>query len=142
MTGNIKSCGCLHEETLREFATIAGKISAEKRRVSAGRKLYVAYKWEAANDGREFSLTVEDFERISQKNCYYCGSLPEPRLMQRLTPTHCNGLDRVDNKKGYTLDNVVPCCAACNRFKSSTDYDTFITRIRKIYEHLIGGNPD
>ena len=27
------------------------------------------------------------------------------------------GLDRLDNSKGYVLDNVVPCCDKCNRLK-------------------------
>ena len=27
------------------------------------------------------------------------------------------GIDRIDNKMGYTLNNVVPCCSRCNFMK-------------------------
>lgn len=35
--------------------------------------------------------------------CHYCGD-SQKRI----------GLDRIDNSKGYTLDNVLPCCPTCN----------------------------
>jgi hypothetical protein len=35
--------------------------------------------------------------------CYYCGTIDEPR-----------GLDRKDNDLGHTMDNCIPCCAVCN----------------------------
>ena len=42
--------------------------------------------------------------------CFYCG--------EYLDDSTGVGLDRCDNKKGYTLNNVVPCCARCNRMKN------------------------
>ena len=37
--------------------------------------------------------------------CYYCNlELNETGI----------GLDRLDNKNGYNIDNVVPCCGPCN----------------------------
>lgn len=41
-------------------------------------------------------------ENIINKPCYYCGD------------THRIGCDRIDNSKGHTKDNVVPCCYECN----------------------------
>ena len=41
-------------------------------------------------------------ENIVNKPCYYCGD------------THRIGCDRIDNSKGHTKDNVVPCCFECN----------------------------
>lgn len=47
---------------------------------------------------------------ISSNKCHYCsGPLPETKV----------GLDRLDNYKGYHLDNVVPCCRYCNQMKSN-----------------------
>ena len=39
--------------------------------------------------------------------CIYCGS------------TKDIGLDRIDNKKGHSKDNVVPCCYICNTARNS-----------------------
>lgn len=39
---------------------------------------------------------------ITTKPCVYCGD------------THRVGCDRIDNSKGHTKDNVVPCCFDCN----------------------------
>lgn len=41
-------------------------------------------------------------ENIMSKPCHYCGD------------TNRIGCDRIDNKKGHTKDNVVPCCVECN----------------------------
>lgn len=48
-------------------------------------------------------LTVEWLkENITSKPCVYCSQ------------TENVGCDRVDNKKGHTMNNVVPCCTICN----------------------------
>lgn len=57
----------------------------------------------------DWSLSYEEFNKLVSQLCYYCGgSLPE---------VGC-GLDRIDNKKGYHLDNVLPACYTCNRIRS------------------------
>src|SRR3990167_8701685 len=57
---------------------------------------------------RQFDLTLEQFIEIRKNNCEYCeGPLSE----------YGSGLDRSDNSKGYTLNNVVPCCKQCNWIK-------------------------
>ncbi len=42
------------------------------------------------------------YEHIFPKPCIYCGK------------EGASGCDRIDNKKGHTKDNVVPCCHECN----------------------------
>lgn len=45
-------------------------------------------------------------ENIFSKPCVYCGD------------TYRVGADRLDNTKGHTKDNVVPCCVECNTAKN------------------------
>jgi hypothetical protein len=54
------------------------------------------------------TLTVSDLETLWLSPCSYCGGP---------LPTAGAGLDRLDNSKGYDLDNVVPCCGDCNRLR-------------------------
>jgi hypothetical protein len=71
----------------------------------------------------DWELSENQYEKlINNQVCYYCaGKLPEAGL----------GLDRKDNRKGYTLSNVVPCCKVCNALKSSfIKYEEF-KEIRK-----------
>jgi hypothetical protein len=37
-----------------------------------------------------------------------------------------NGIDRVDNTKGYSVDNCVPCCRRCNVAKADMTPDQFL----------------
>lgn len=56
-----------------------------------------------------WEINIDDYTVLLSNNCHYChGKLNETSV----------GLDRKDNSKGYTLDNVVPCCAACNTTRS------------------------
>ena len=47
-----------------------------------------------------------------------------------------NGLDRVDSLLPHNKDNVVPCCARCNRMKSDMSFDDFLKRISDIFVRL------
>ena len=59
--------------------------------------------------GRECDLNPEWFrENIEAKPCFYCGTEDEPR-----------GSDRIDNSKGHTAANVVPCCKLCNKTRNN-----------------------
>jgi hypothetical protein len=63
----------------------------------------------AKNYNQEWTLTREEFAVLRSKACDYCNG--------QLNPTG-SGLDRKDCSKGYTMDNVVPCCGTCNTFKN------------------------
>ncbi len=64
---------------------------------------YRIYQQGAKKKGLTFELTLLEFIDLTQRPCYYCGFIEL-----------YNGLDRIDNSKGYSKDNVVPCCALCN----------------------------
>lgn len=115
------SCGCISKYTDRNFALI-------KRRYSGGiidssRKL-----------GLNYDLTFNDYEAMIQKPCFYCGCEGTNisndynyKKNEKFSDTMivCNGIDRIDSKKGYTKDNVVPCCKHCNSAKSDKTIEEF-----------------
>ncbi len=70
----------------------------------------------------------EQYAELAASNCLYCDSPPSNMFQGR----SYQGLDRVDNNRGYTSDNVVPCCDMCNSFKSAYSVEQFIDHARRI----------
>lgn len=58
----------------------------------------------------EFALSLEKYCELIKTPCFYCG--------QSLEKETGGGLDRIDNSKGYLVDNVLPCCGDCNYIRS------------------------
>lgn len=118
--GHIKSCGC---EQQRYLTT---RLSYGK---AAFNDFLSKYKKSANLKGLVFELSRNQFKSLITQNCEYCGIPPSKRA-----PKKCyfgnivaNGIDRVDNKKGYTLENCVPCCKQCNMAKRSLTVEEFKT---------------
>lgn len=47
-----------------------------------------------------------------------------------------NGIDRIDNNRGYVKENCVPCCKTCNYAKRKMDLLTFKEWARRLYDTL------
>lgn len=73
------------------------------------------YRSRSAHKKCEFTLTFEEFCTFWQQPCWYC--------KRQITTI---GLDRVDNAKGYILENVVACCETCNRAKLAQTKEEFL----------------
>lgn len=69
---------------------------------------YKEYITSAFKRGYTMELQFDEFKELVQKPCYYCNTYKEDEL---------NGIDRMDNIKGYTKENTVACCGVCNRMK-------------------------
>lgn len=73
------------------------------------------------NDHRklENTVTFEDFLNYTKtKECHYCNSninWIEYGTVAGKYLSRAYYLDRMDNSKGYVLDNIVVCCTKCNR---------------------------
>ena len=78
---------------------------------------YGVYQRGAERRGIEFKLSIADFQVFWQKPCYYCGD-----------PIDTIGIDRLNNDKGYTVDNTVSCCKVCNFMKHTMDELQFIAK--------------
>jgi len=62
-------------------------------------------KWQANKRKLLWTITYDEYIVLIDSKCYYCN--------QTLPKAGC-GLDRIDNLRGYELDNVIPCCSTCN----------------------------
>lgn len=100
--------------------------------------VYAGYRKNAEKRGVEFKISKEFFKDISSKNCYYCGSSPyNCRSVKNYFGDFVyNGVDRVDNNRGYEEDNCVPCCKKCNRAKDVMTKNEFIEWIKNLYNKL------
>ena len=95
-------------------------------------KVFNSYVRSAKDRHLSFDLTEQDAYKIIKQNCFYCGEEPEPDSNNYIR----NGIDRVDPKRGYTLDNCVPCCTSCNKMKSNMTLEHFFNKISNIYHNL------
>lgn len=125
MSGDTKSCGCYNKAHLAP-----GEASMNT--------LISNYKRHAKNRNLDWGLSKEEVRKVTKLNCYYCGSEPKQEARnKRCNGTYIyNGIDRVDNSKGYFLDNCVPCCGVCNRLKSDMSYTEFKQHIQKIWKTI------
>ena len=123
--GETQSCGCLAQGNHRLPYGESSK-----------RLLFRSYQNCAKKRGYVWGLNESEFFTLTQKPCVYCGILPtQIYRASRESYGHFtyNGIDRVDNSKGYCPDNVVACCTICNVAKSNMSLDEFISWIRRVY---------
>jgi len=117
----MKSCGCqsFHDKPYKK------------------KKRYYGYKYSAKERGLEFTLEFEDFCKLTEKNCYYCNSIPKTKIFPEAKSlininNYYNGLDRINNEKGYIIDNLVTCCIICNRAKCKLTYYEWIDYLNNL----------
>jgi len=98
-----------YQDPKRRAWTLAYKKKPEQR-------FYVLER-SAKLRGYTVDISVEEYETLIIQDCHYCKS-----LLGKLQDETGGGLDRLDNGKGYILENVVPCCQVCNYIRG--DYLT------------------
>jgi hypothetical protein len=125
---NAQSCGCFNADKQRlEGSTAAANALYSSRRADARRRFL------------EFSLTKKEYKKIISQPCYYCNSDPANEYGSNMYNENVTyqGIDRIDNSRGYTVDNCRPCCKFCNMSKSTQTETEFLERIERIYNHTI-----
>jgi hypothetical protein len=92
--------------------------------------VYQYYKQGAKRRRLDFFLSKEHFEKLIMSECFYCGlRLSMESKYKCREPYRYNGVDRIDSNIGYTIENSVSCCKACNVSKSSLSYDRFLKKL-------------
>ncbi len=82
------------------------------------------FKRQAQRRGIDLDLRQHQFKRLlAQRCCMYCNA-----------PS--NGIDRVENDLGYTVENCVPCCYMCNFMKGRLSLREFALHAGKIARNM------
>lgn len=124
--GKVKSCGCLKAELILPH----GEASFNH--------LFGRMLDDAKGRGNKWELTRGQLRALTKQPCHYCGTEPM-QCMRTANSTGAyiyNGLDRVDNNLGYTIDNVVACCGHCNKAKNTMTIKEFKLWVSNVYEHF------
>ena len=139
--GRVRSCGCYLIESLSEHPRASKPEGAAYLRYVFG-----YYIKNAKIRSLSFNLSFDEFCQIVVKNCYYCGLEPEqgrnksrlnrPKVFNGITKH--NGIDRVDNSRGYVQDNIVPCCKTCQYAKRAMTEIEFYTWVRRVHAFTRG----
>jgi hypothetical protein len=69
-----------------------------------------------------FTLSVDEFKKLVEQPCFYCGEQSEPR-----------GIDRRDNRIGYVIWNSQSCCGVCNKIKGTFGEQFLMNHIEKMW---------
>ncbi|AVK74711.1 endonuclease [Pandoravirus quercus] len=80
---------------------------------------YAKYRHRARRLGLCFAVDRARFAALTTATaCTYC--------LRQAEPDRPLGLDRIDNARGYTRQNITPCCPRCNRMKGTLDASAFV----------------
>lgn len=122
------SCGCWNADKQKLLPTLAAK-----------RACFVSRRCDAKRRQLSWSLTLEQYSEITQKNCYYCNKIPSNEYGSNMYNGNYkySGIDRIDNLLGYEYHNCVPSCKECNAAKGMMSTAEFIQWINNINNNFI-----
>ena len=131
--GKQKACGCLKGQS--PFPP-PNKLESGEAGFNA---LFKSYMVSAKERKRDFTLTKDEFRKLTISKCYYCGTEPNQLFGANRSngKYKYNGIDRKDNNRGYIKENCVPCCGNCNICKGKMDYEDFILLSLKIAQRFL-----
>ena len=123
VAGHVKSCGCLGGGKQLPYGE------------SSFNHLFSSYRSGARNRSLSFRLSKKQIRKLTQMNCHYCGS-PPSRIWKCAKYARgeyvYNGIDRIDNRYGYSVKNCVPCCKICNYAKRNVSQEEFLNWLKRV----------
>jgi len=131
-------CDCRNKIKVRRHNLTMGvtKSCSYIRRINGVlNNVFTRYKRQAKTRNLKFNLIKEQVRHLIFNKCSYCGSKPENKNTR--SSLQYNGIDRLNNKKGYTKFNCVTACKYCNRGKGIRTLTEFHNWIINIYEKSI-----
>lgn len=145
-------CTCGSSRIVRASRLIKGKVTAcatcanvagQRQRgvdnrlpdhVTGSRLIYRQYKANAKRRELAFELSEFQFFELITASCAYCGQPPTAQvsLPRGETAFYYNGIDRKDNRDGYTVANVCTCCTTCNFAKREMSVSEFLGWVARV----------
>lgn len=125
--GTCRSCGCARTKSVEE----TGPITLRNH-----------YRQNARKRNLEFLLTKEECSKLFSSPCGYCKSAPKNSIAMHKAISCAprrfiyNGIDRVDNSKGYTIENSVSCCGNCNLMKREMSISEWMAHMKLILDNF------
>lgn len=95
-------------------------------------RIYGQYKYKSKKKNRIFNLTKDQFYKLTQQHCNYCGLEPIQLSKYNGHIFLYNGVDRLNSDIGYEINNCVSCCVVCNKMKldlTIEDFNEWINRV-------------
>ena len=129
--GHTRSCGCAR----------SGWKNIARRKppgFAAQNAVVHMYRQNARAKNVDYTLTREQAIELFTSRCWYCGAEPSRTMQTKhmYSGFVYNGIDRMDNDRGYVADNVVPCCTECNFKKGKQSYVEFVRWVRTVAAHV------
>lgn len=137
--GDTKSCGCLKSDRAstqaKKMGTKFGGVNKLPNSQGAINHIFEKYKRSADRRDILFKLSKDQFSKLIQGDCHYCGAKPTQvwRKKDSYDTYTYTGIDRKINEEGYTETNSVSCCWNCNRAKGTSSEEDFLKHISKIF---------
>lgn len=135
-----KSCGCRQNLRLNP-----GDVSYNAKELQ--------YKIGARERNYSWDLSREQFRFLISQPCHYCGfkgvmfnqyytKFGKSKIFSKKVDEEwkkqqtivVNGIDRLDSKISYKIDNCVSCCKTCNFAKSDSSYYEFKEYIKRLVD--------
>lgn len=84
-----------------------------------------------------FEITKEDYQKIAFSSCVFCGKLDTKtfKYNNSFFVKNINGIDRINNLKGYINENIQSCCYRCNQLKGTFEEKEFLDYIMGILKY-------
>lgn len=130
--GRCNSCGCARQEN----KNWGQKPIARNSKYFFQSWLNIWQRKSVKRRDLEFSLTLTDLDNLYDNQggvCYYTG---QPLILatgSKFCYAESNiSIDRIDNAKGYTVDNVVLCCKMVNVCRNVLTQSEFIAMAHDI----------
>jgi hypothetical protein len=129
--GDIKSCGCLKIQMIRERGTLPDNLHIKTAS-------FKKHKQDAKKRELDSQLTYEQWLAIASQPCRYCGEFSIRKSKANPQGIKLNSVDRLNNEPYYTPENSVPACFEHQQMKMQRTEKEFLVSIAKVIAYQQG----